>query len=1093
MIGRTISHYRIEEQIGAGGMGVVYRAHDEQLERDVAIKVLPPGTLLDENARRRFRKEALSLAKLNHPNIATVHEFGTEGRTDFLVTEYIAGLTLDAKLAGRALPAKDVLDLGKQLVQGLAAAHEQGIVHRDLKPGNLRLTPDGRLKILDFGLAQFMAHASELGMTVTLTQSQAVTGTLPYMAPEQLRGEPADARTDIWAVGAVLYEMATGKLPFRENNGPLLIDAILNREPTTPTEENPQVSPGLESVILKALDKQPDSRYQTALALGRDLERLTAGTMPVAKVKRDRTSDRIAAAAVLALFVLLIGGYLLFRARAPRLARPNATTSTAQKTRRAVAVLGFKNLTGKTNAAWISTALSEMLTTELAAGGKLLTVPGESVSQMKTSLTLPDADSYGRETLSKIRENIGVDEIVVGSYLAQDDGKLRVDLNLEDAVSGQIVDSVTESGTETQISDLISSAGTVLRDKLGVGGVSPDQEAEVKAALPNSSEAARFYSEGLAKERAFDDLGARDLLQRSIAIEPNFALAHSALATAWKDLGYDAKARQEDKRAFDLSNGLEQQERLWIEGHYRESNHEWSKAIEIYQSLFQVFPDNLEYGLRLAHAQVFGGKAQDALATLDRLRKLPPPAGNDARIDSMEEVAAQWLGDFKREQTVAEQTVKKADAEGARLITAEALMHESWALKMLGQPEQAISTAKKAADIFSAAGARDRESGALHVIASTLRSQGNFAASKAEYLQALAIDREVGDEGNSANELSGLAGIASLEGDQITARKMFEQALASYQEAGDQDYVSFALGNLGDISVVLGDLTAARKDYEEALAITHETHDTAAELPAMLGLSDVLRFRGDLVEAKKMIEQTRLETEKSGDKILSAIALSRMGDIAMAEDDLGTARTNYEESLKNLSDVGDKRDASEARLSLAQLALEQEQMSDAVSLARQCVSEFRGQKIPEDEASAHAVLAVAMLAQGDRAQTEKEIVAAKELIAKSQDRSKHLEVSLAAARVQAQSGDTNAAQKNLEAVLAETTKLGFVNLQFEAALQLGELEMRTGKTAAGRARLNALQKDAAAKGFALIASKAAKSAKLITAGIYAFQQISKLQ
>src|SRR5271170_352308 len=186
---QRLSHYRIVEKIGAGGMGVVYRARDEQLDRDVAIKVLPRGSLAEESARKRFRNEALSLARLNHPNVAIVHEFGTADGVDFLVTEYIAGMTLDAKLAAGALPAPDVFRLGLQLAQGLSAAHQQGIVHRDLKPGNLRLTTDGRLKILDFGLAQLMPQPSDQGLTVTLTQSQEVTGTLPYMAPEQLRGE----------------------------------------------------------------------------------------------------------------------------------------------------------------------------------------------------------------------------------------------------------------------------------------------------------------------------------------------------------------------------------------------------------------------------------------------------------------------------------------------------------------------------------------------------------------------------------------------------------------------------------------------------------------------------------------------------------------------------------------------------------------------------------------------------------------------------------------------------------------------------------------------------------------------------------------
>src|SRR5579885_3608839 len=207
MIPQNLSHYRVLEQIGAGGMGVVYRAHDEQLERDVAIKVLPPGTLADESARRRFRKEALALAKLNHPNIGGIYEFGSQNGCDFLVMELVSGLTLDAKLAAGPLPEDEVLRLGIQLADGLQAAHAQGIIQRDLKPGNLRLTSDGRLKILDFGLAHWSAPDDIAAATVTLTKAQEVSGTVPYMAPEQLRGQKADERSDLYSAGAVLYEL----------------------------------------------------------------------------------------------------------------------------------------------------------------------------------------------------------------------------------------------------------------------------------------------------------------------------------------------------------------------------------------------------------------------------------------------------------------------------------------------------------------------------------------------------------------------------------------------------------------------------------------------------------------------------------------------------------------------------------------------------------------------------------------------------------------------------------------------------------------------------------------------------------------------
>src|SRR5439155_8359198 len=212
LIGQTLGHYRIAEKIGAGGMGDVYRAQDEHLNREVAIKVLALGTLADEPSRKRFHKEAIALSRLNHPNIATIHDFDTQQGVDFLVMEYIPGITLSEKLATR-LPEKEVIALGVQLAEGLSAAHEHGVVHRDLKPGNLRLTSDGRLKILDFGCAKLRRSVTNSAATESLSETQAMAGTLPYMAPEQLLGGQIDARTDIHAAGAVLYEVAMGQSP----------------------------------------------------------------------------------------------------------------------------------------------------------------------------------------------------------------------------------------------------------------------------------------------------------------------------------------------------------------------------------------------------------------------------------------------------------------------------------------------------------------------------------------------------------------------------------------------------------------------------------------------------------------------------------------------------------------------------------------------------------------------------------------------------------------------------------------------------------------------------------------------------------------
>lgn len=1115
MIGTKLSHYQITAELGAGGMGVVYRAHDDQLDRDVALKVLPAGMLSDEAARNRFRKEALAIAKLNHPNIATVYEFGSDAGMDFLAMELIAGEILSAKLAAGSLPSREIERLGAQLAEGLAAAHAQGVIHRDLKPGNLMITSDGRLKILDFGLARLLQPGSKPDVSRTLSETSAVSGTLPYMSPEQLKGLPADARSDIFAAGAVLYEMATGARPFPQRQSAELIGAILHEYPKATSSANQRIPPALGAVIDKCLEKEPQKRFQSAREVLAALESAATASVP-AKPRRPSLST---VAVVLGVLLLagIVAGWNFGGWRDRLFHRGNSEKAGvvgAAHPRRSVAVLGFKNLSGKSDAAWLSTAFSEMLTTELAAGEKLRTIPGENVARMKSDLSLTETDSYGKDTLARIRTVLGNDLVVQGSYLVTGKdavSQIRLDLNVQDANAGETVAALSETGTEADVLNLVSRAGADLRSKLGVGSVSEKERAGMEASLPTTSEVARLYSEGLAKLRVFDALAARDLLGKAVAAGPHFAPAHAALAASWASLGYDAKAEAEARKAFELSQNLSREQRLTIEGEYREVTHDWPKAMEIYHTLWTFFPDNLEYGLRLAETQMSAGKGKDALLTVEALRKLPAPAAEDPRIDLAEGAAAGSLGDFKRQQVITEQAATKSAEAGRRLMVARARLSEGHALYWLSEFDRALAASEEARKIYSQSGDLSGAAQALNSIASALDHKGEVATAKKMHEQAAEICRKIGNQKCTANALNNLAIMFKNQGDLATALKLQEETIVIRREIGDKNTLGSSLSNVGVTLFEKGDYAGAKKKYEEALAVARETGDRRTMVRAMLNHAIVLTREGDLAGARKLHEESLAIRREIGDKggIATALinlsevllnqgelgaakshnqealsierqlnnkrglayALSMAAEISIAEDDLENAQRSAEEALAIRNSLSEREPALESRLALATVALEDARIKEAQAAARAAADEGRKMKLVDIEATADAILAQCQLAAGKAAEAQKTIQAAASLAGKSQSRNVQLFAAIAGGRVNAGAGHFPAATSLLEKALADAIKNGLYAFELDARLALGEIDMKSGKADAGRSRLGTLGKEATAKGFLLVARK----------------------
>jgi serine/threonine protein kinase/tetratricopeptide (TPR) repeat protein len=1127
--------YRIVRFIARGGMGEVYEVDDLELQERVALKTVRPEVARDELAIERFRREIQLARRVTHPNVCRIFDVShhrpepSAAGVIFLTMELLPGETLAERLRRTGpLPPDAALPIVRQIAEALHAAHQVGVVHRDLKPGNVILveTRGGlRAVVTDFGLARREKGEDPRG--ITLTGATGVVGTPAYLAPEQVEGKESTPAVDIYALGIVLYEMLTGTVPFLGDNALSTAVKRLQEAPPSPRVHVPGLSSQWEAAILRCLARDPADRFATAPGLVEALapapERAPPPVTPPASPESPPAPTRRSAPAEprRRLQVILLAGLVLlavavgairftqWRTRQMEPQQRLAQLTERITPRRSVAVLGFKNLTGTAGTEWLSTGLAEMLSTELGAGGKLRIVAGENVARAKVELGLGENESLARDTLLRLRTLLGADAIILGSYATVDgpSGRtIRLDLRLQDAARGDTTARVAETAGEAQLFELVGRAGEKLRRELGI----TDKAVEgPRTSLAASPEAARLYAEGIQKLRLFDPVGARDLLVRAVAADPDNALAHSGLSAAWAALGYDGKARDEAKAALDLSGGLPEEEKLLIQGRYFETVQDWEQAVEIYWNLFSLFPDDLDHGLRLAAAQTAAGRAEEALATAEALRSLPAPSSQDPRIDLSEAAAAGARADFKRQQTAAARASKQGTAQGSPLLTAQARLLECRALRNLGQAEQALAACDEGKRLYAEAGDRsgvaealthaanvhfDRgdlpgaaglyeqalathrelgnrggEAGALNNIAVVLKSQGDLDRARQLYEEVLTICREIGSQSGEAFALNNLAGVLLRRGELARAEELFARALAIRREQGDRSGEAYALDNLGVALRKRGDLAGARARHEESLRIRREIGQKIGEVASLNNLGTVLLEQGELTAARRNFQDSLTLCRETGSRSASAYALFGVGEVLARGGDLEGARKRHEAALTLRETLGEKGTAAESRLALAALLLDAGEAEQAERFARTAAGELARQGSNDTQALALATAALATAARGDAAEARATIDRATTLLGAHQDLRARLLVEIRAARL----GRTPRPGPALEQVIDQAERAGLLGPQLEARLALGELEIEQGRAAEGRERLATLQREAQALGYELIARKAA--------------------
>lgn len=541
----VLGHYRLLERVGQGGMGVVYRARDEHLQREVALKVLPESVTHDESARRRFRQEALTLARLNHSNIETLYSFESDGDKDFLVMEYICGVTLASKLAGGPLGEPELIEYATQLASALEAAHKEGVIHRDLKPSNILITPGGQLKMLDFGLARLLTTDWQ---STTATDLPGISGTLPYVAPEDLSGSHnIDARSDLYSCGVVMYEMATALRPYTGDSVASLLRAILESEPVPLRSVNPAISPELDAIIRKAMDKNPGLRYQSTRELKVDLQRLVSARKIdriIRPAPRPRRTHWIIVSLLLVL-ALVAGGVLR---------RIYRSSNSAVGAPRVVAVLPFEAVGGASDNQILCRGLTDLLTTRLTQISKQYGVEVVPASEVRTQ---------GVNSITTARQKLGVSLVVEGSW---DFTGNQVMYSLVDARSRR---NVNAAFVEANINDLLSVEHKVADNLLNMvaGELRPKGQNSKATDSTSHPDAYQYYVRGIGYLEEYQNVGSLEsaiaLFHSALDRDPSFAPALAGIGEAdWrlfqetKDESFVTKAVEACHRAAQLNDNL---------------------------------------------------------------------------------------------------------------------------------------------------------------------------------------------------------------------------------------------------------------------------------------------------------------------------------------------------------------------------------------------------------------------------------------------------------------------------------------------------------------------------------------------------------